>query len=512
MHRHRRSAPAALIFLWLLFALAGLLFSVSAGALSETFDCSVSQIFSEYPLASPDAVISSEIPPDKTDAAMLDAVGRCVLAAAADITAEGRRMLLIGLPADCFSEAFSVGHGEEPSGCTCAVLPLGESFPAVGETLPISDTLLPDGMLTVTGIAENTLSRFPEYAAEYDCFLYTDLAAWNREAAEGNARLLVLYESAWRDDPQKADAHLASLADDSAAERVFRYRDALERVRKDAEQEAELYAEELRGQEEQLSVLDTSLAALGEQIAAAEDALLSADAALERARQEFVSEMEYEEYFSANQTQMIEKQKKAEKKFSEMQADIDEKISALSELYRTRAEKEDEYDAISKKITGLSDALREMQSVPEIPAVSEEDAAWKFSFGDRSPLREALSAERAGKLRFFSCAGILFSDIAVLLCFCLGFLYTRKKNVLSLLPAVLFLICAVSGVIAGRYLLAAFLYPRLFSVPLPEGGIRLQWGKLLCFGAFPFLSFPAAALGALLRRKNIRHKRKDDNT
>ena len=522
----RKTVPAALVLLRVLLLLSSAACLALAFSLPAAFDRTVSDSFSRYPLAFPDAVIETRVLPDKIDRNAVSTVGHGTVGAALPRTIGGRSVLLVGLPESAFSSAFPTEEDKErsgPAGAFCTVLPLSKNSFSAGDVLTVPDSVLSADTLTITAETENPLSIFSALLHEqentYDCILYTDLSAWTEDAAEENARIFVEFGSSHKNDPKKAAAQLTSAAETTLSGRKTRYRarlakeaDALaaeQAAEQTAKQAAELLtanSAEAEALKKQISALDAVLTALEKTVPEAEQAFLSADSALEKARQAFNSDMEYAEYHAANQTGLVEAKEAAEAEFAVMQADADQKLKRLNELYAERLAAQEERQTAVAALAALADAALPEQtlSVGAVPAVTEDDVRWTLFFASDDPLFASLRTFGQKQARPFLYTGVFLLLLTAVFGFLLRYQYRRPRGVLLFLPVCLTLLGCAIGILSGGTYLLIKAFPRVYgaSLPVPET-------LFSAFSALPvllLLLFPlfCGAAGMLLRASRLR--------
>ena len=516
LHLHKRKRiPAGMTLLWLLLMLLSAAFLTAFSALGAAYDRNVSETLERYPLALPDAVILPELPPDETDLASLNSVGRGTVGALYPCRIDGQSVLLAGLPRDAYPSVFSCEDPDSvPHGLSCAVFPLKDgSLPGPGSTLAVPAGILDSTALTVSAQAENPLSAllpFPEISAEYDYILCTDLTAWNPEARDENACILVTYGSAR--SRTEADKALRSVSDAGLSARKTRYRAAMlasleEAEASEPEPVPDVSAADASVLRERLAALDRQLSELEAKIPAAEQAFLEADSALERARQAFNSEMEYHEYYAANQTGLIEAKAKAEAEFAGMQSVADDKLAALGVLYAARLDAQTEREQTAASLAALADADipdsgPDEPEQPAVPVLTDADAAWKIMFSSESAFRKALPAYREKALLPVCCAGAVLVLLSALLLFGLCYRYRMPRGILFVLPLCMLFLCLAIGILSGMSVLAGRLYPLMFSSVSAVPAVQPLRSFALLLPLF--LPIGAGVLGAVLRAKKLR--------
>lgn len=531
----RKTVPAALVLLRVLLLLASAACLMLAFSLPAAFDRAVSDSFSRYPLAFPDAVIETRVLPDKIDMNAVSTVGHGIVGAALPCTVDGRSVLLVGLAQNDLSSAFPAGEDKEqpvPAGAFCTVLPLSKNSFSAGDVPAVPDCVLSADTLTITAETENPLSVFSallnRQEEPYDCILYTDLSAWTEDAAEANARIFVEFGSTHKNDPKKAAAQLTSAAESTLSGRKTRYRarlakeaDALaaeQAAERTAIQTAELLTAnnaEAETLKKRISELDAVLSALEKTVPEAEQAFLSADSALEKARQAFNSDMEYAEHFAINQTGLIEEKAEAEAEFAVMQADADKKLKRLNALYTERLAAQEERRTAAAALAALADAALPEQTVPVgiVPAVTEEDVRWTLFFASDDPLFASLrSLGRKNARPFLFAGGLLLLLTAVF-----GFLhrfqyqYRRPRGALLFLPVCLTLLGCGIGILSGGTYLLEKAFPRVYgaSLPVPETLFSVSSAlPVLLLLLFPLFCGIAGMLLRASRLRSIKNRQK----
>ena len=522
----RKTVPAALALLRVLLLLASAACLALAFSLPAAFDRAVSDSFSRYPLAFPDAVIETRVLPDRIDMNAVSTVGHGTVGAALPCTVDGRSVLLVGLPESAFPSVFPTEEDADqtgPEGAYCTVLPLSENSFSAGDIPAVPDGVLSADTMIVTAEAENPLSVFSallkERESTYDCILYTALSAWTEDAAEANARIFVEFGSTHKGDPKKAAAQLTYAAETTLSGRKTRYRarlakeaDALaaeQAAERTAIQTAELLSvnsAEAETLKKRSSELDAVLSALEKEVPEAEQAFLSADSALEKARQAFNSDMEYAEYHAANQTGLVGEKEEAEAEFAVMQADADKKLRRLNELYAERLSAQEERQTAVNTLAALADAAlpEEPVSIGAVPAVTEEDVRWTLSFAADDPLFASLRTLGQKNARPFLFAGGFLLLLTAVFGFLLRYQYRRPRGILLFLPVCLTLLGCAIGILSGGTYLLQKAFPRVYGASLPDPSMRFSASSAL--PVLLFLLFPlfCGTAGMLLRASRLR--------
>jgi len=353
-------------------------------------------------------------------------------------------------------------------------------------------------VLTVVGIGTNTLDALaPLSDAAWQVLVFTPSAAlWDGFADTVSVLLLtdgragdVTAEAIRRLEEETAAARNAALQAGA--------QDALQRLTSAAQEADTMLTAQQIALQEITNRYDTVLL----RVAEAEENLLAANDALQKEQQEFVSDMEVNEYYAVRQVDLIPRRTLAEEGYAKKQAEIDLITASLNAAYADR--------------NTVSAELAEAQARLDILAAEAEaahaamDAAETAVSGAAAPWQIRLRGEEAAHLTMTAAAqdarrsGILPAAVILLLVWgavfgscCFG-RYTRAdvyRFTLIVSPSVLL------GILLGAYIVPGICFrtqfPALTAVTPQLFDGR---GMLVCAGLFVLLvllTAGAAAAGA----------------
>lgn len=359
------------------------------------------------PLGNPQLSISGIAVPDDALIADISEIGDGTPAVCYDTaTADGRKLRLISVGSDALPLLLQLTDGTLPQSPTdCAVVALSpNTAPAIGAALRPCDengeALLSDAgtpcTLTVVGIGENmqsVLSPITEPTVDYLVYTVSD-DAWHTEDAQN----CLFLTSCRTDDPISAvqalhrkhsGAQTAYLAAQAEAQRI-----ALLAAVTEADNAIT---------EQQITVqnLDNRLDTAKLRVTELENLMMDAVAALQAEQQQFVSDMEYNEYYALRQVDLIPRRDRAEEGYAKQEATIADIRTRLQTAYAERDTIMAEYTEAQTILTARQTeaeaaqaALEAWSGQPQIRA-----AAWDVTRAEQEPGYAALTAHAKARAR-----------------------------------------------------------------------------------------------------------------
>ncbi len=439
---------------------------------------------SAAPLANPTLCISGIAVTDDALIADISEIGDHTPAVCYDTeTADGMTVRLISIGHAGITDALQMTDGSLPQSPTdCAVVALTRSTaPAIGSAIRPCDEngvalLSADGTpctLTVVGIGENihsALSPITDPSVDYLVYTVSD-EAWHTEDAQS-----CLFLTACRtDDPfsavqalrlKHADAQTAYLA-----ARAEEHRAALLSAAAQAE-------DAVTDQQVTVQSLDNRLDTANLRVTELENRMMDAVAALQAEQQQFVSDMEYNEYYALRQVDLIPRRDRAEEGYAKQEAVIDALHAELLTAYADRdaiAAEHADADAVLTALQNTADealaALDQFDSQPQIRA-----AAWEITRAEQQSGIAALTAHAGEQTENAWLLCGIFSAvffIGSILCYAVSRRTMLTAGQLSLLavltavPAVLFGGCVLTGaVFAHTYPALTGIFPQTAFQPM----------------------------------------------
>ncbi len=318
-----------------------------------------------YPnsLANPQLTVSGIAVPD--DALISDVIGisDCNPAVCYDAqTADGKKIRLINIGYGAVTLALHMTDGYPPqlTPYECAVVALSpNAAPALGTVIRPCDEngealLSADGtpsQLTVVCIGENihsALSPISDPAVDYLVYTVSD-EAWHAEDAVN----CLLLDDCRTDDPyadvqalyqKHADAQTAYLAAQTEAQRT-------ELLTAAEEADNAVLAQEIA-----LQNLDNRLDTANLRVSELENRMMDAIALLQAEQQQFVSDMEYNEYYALRQVDLIPRRDRAEEGYAKQEAAIDAINEELHTAYAERNQIAEEHTAAEQTLSALQES------------------------------------------------------------------------------------------------------------------------------------------------------------
>ncbi len=232
------------------------------------------------------------------------------------------------------AEAFyMLKEGRMPqNGSECVISSVRGAFYEIGDTLVLWSGETPLYRLTVVGLADDGDSMLSAFVNKTDATVIPTVHIYRPEdgsrAAEGDALCYIAAITGTEDANASADALKLYAKANYEAETDTAYvpdTDAMDAAQA-AVNEAEI---------QRLRIVN-QIASLDIAAREAEDAYLSASAALEYERQEFLSSMERHEAVRANQTQLITRKEAAEETFAKKEAELAVLYEEIEGVYAER--------------------------------------------------------------------------------------------------------------------------------------------------------------------------------
>ena len=406
-------------------------------------------------------------------------------------TADGKKIRLMNIGCSAIAMAFDITDGYVPqlTPYECAVVELTPgTAPAIGSAIRPCDEngevlLSADGTpctLTVVGIGENILSALsPISNPTVDYLVYTvSDEAWHTEDAVN----CLFLDGCYSDDPYAAAQELNRKHSD--VQTAYLAAQA-EKTRTDLLAAAETADNAILAQEIVVQNIDNSLDTANLRVAELETRMMDAVAALQAEQQQFISDMEHNEYYAVRQVDLIPRRDRAEEGYAKQEAVIDGIHGELQTAYAERDAIAAERDAAVQTLAELHSAAEQthaaldaMDSEPQIRAVS-----WDITTAEQEPGTAAMYAHTASlaKSAWLLC-------IALAAVFFIGsiFVYSVSRRavispshfavsaLLAALPAVLFGACVLTDLVfahtfpalTGTFALTGFSPLTLLLLPI----------------------------------------------
>ncbi|MBQ7983468.1 MAG: hypothetical protein IJ302_07855 [Clostridia bacterium] len=420
--------------------------------------------------------------------------------------ADGTRLLLAA-PADGLQETpglFTLTDGRMPQNeSECVVVLQDEAARAlyeIGAAVRPVDGAGADGhcVLTVVGIGTNTLDTLaPLSESAWQVLVFTPSASlWGGFADAASVLLLtdgaegtVTAEAIRKIEDETASARNAVLQANA--------QDALLQLTS-AAQEAD---NALTAQQIALQEITNRYETVLLRVAEAEANLLAANDALQKEQQEFVSDMEVNEYYAVRQVDLIPRRTLAEEGYAKKQAEIDLITASLHAAYADRNTVSAELAAAEVRLASLTAAAEAAHAALDAAEAAGTNGAAPWQIRLRSEetahLTMTASAHMARRSGILPSAAVLLLTWGAVFGICFFGRYTRSdvyRFTFMALPAVLL------GILLGAYILPTFCFrtqfPALTAVTLQlfDGG-----SAVACVGLFVLLvllTAGAAAAGA----------------
>ena len=426
-------------------------------------------------------------------------------------TADGKQIRLIGMNNGSLNLLLHVTDGYVPqlTPYECAVVALSpNAAPAIGTAIRPCDEngnviLSADGtpcQLTVVGIGENihsALSPITDPAIDYLVYTASD-EAWHTE----DAVYCLLLDGFRTDDPYAAAQTLYQTHAD--AQNAYLAAQAEER-RTALMIAAEEADKAVLAQEIVLQNLDNRLDTVNLRVSELENNMMDAVALLQAERQQFVSDMEYNEYYALRQVDLIPRRDRAEEGYAKQEAVIETINAELHAAYAERNQLAAEHAAAEQTRAALQDsadtALAALKSLQNQPHTT---AAWDIIPEEQHPgyvilQTHAAAVRKTAMLVSMIALGIYLVGSITLYAVSHRVTQTLFRAICSAaliaVPAILFGGCMMTK------LIFASSYPALRETLV----ISIQAGDILGTGAIVLLaaavvSFIASAVGHRIQR------------
>ena len=407
-------------YLLLIPLFAAVLLSAFALSYSGQIDAELQSLHQISPLANPTLILSQEGGGKlNLDSAALDGlseIGDCTSVICYDTeTADGIRIRLLAMDTDAHS-AFVLTEGRMPQNETECVLVSLTNVPAsditntsavygvqIGSAIrpcdENGDVLIPQNgvvpcMLTVVGIGENILSALsPITQNDTDILVYTvSDEAWNTSSTDD----LLYLTDCTVDDPPAAVQAIYTAAKDRYLNRLASSLIAEEQTPHLAAAEAADRA--VLAQEISIQSIENRLGTAELRVTEVETLMMDAVAALQAEQQDFVSDMEYNEYYALRQVDLIPRRDRAEEGYAKQEEVIAQYEETLRTAYADR-------DIIRAELQHAQDVLVSLQQTADEAHVALDLAlsaarntdfgTWKLTSQDRMSGLLALQAHAA---------------------------------------------------------------------------------------------------------------------
>ncbi len=422
------------------------------------------------PLANPQLYIIGNTTADNALLSDLANVGDVTSAVICDTEAvDGTSLRLTAMSDDDLEKAFRLTDGRMPQAeHECVVVALyPTAAPAIGAAiLPCGDDgtvmLSSDGktpcMLTVVGIGENTLSALASIAeSSAGLLVYTEgNTLWNNT----DAKSCLLLTDCTVPDPFSAvqnvcrkhsDAQSAYLAAQIAQNRISLLTAA--EAADNAVTEQEIIVQNLDNQ------LDTATLRASE----LETEMMDAVAVLQAEQQQFVSDMEYNEYYALRQVDLIPRRDRAEEGYAKQEAVIaalnDELHVAYAERDAIAAERNAAVITLTAMQTAAEEALAALKDAElqtETPAVSWDITHAEQEAGTAALMQHASSNEKIAWMLSAALAAVFFIGSIIV------YAVSRRTGFTAIPYSVIALLCAIPAVLFGGCVLPGAVFTHVF--------------------------------------------------
>ena len=372
------------------------------------------------PLANPQLTVTSDtgdaLYAEEQTLSRLSAIGNPVAVVRYDTeTVDGLRIRLLATEDTALEDSFVLTEGRMPQNRTeCVIVGLVPASPDIasavsGTDIGIGSAIRPCGKngevltdnqtgtpccLTVVGIGENVLSALaPITDSTVQLLVYTaDDPCWQNP---DTTDCLYLTDCS-TDDPAAA---VSAIASETAAARDA-YRIALAEQRITAAAAAAKEADNaVIAHEITVQTVENRLNTANLRVSEAETNMMDAVAALQAEQQEFVSDMEYNEYYALRQVDLIPRRDRAEEGYAKQEEVIAQMNETLHAAYAER-------DAIAVELQHAADVLAGLQAeattahtaLRQLQTQNEQGAqmqSWSITAADAHPAYVRLRAHAA---------------------------------------------------------------------------------------------------------------------
>ncbi len=417
-------------------------------------------------------------------------------------TADGKQIRLIGMNNGSINLSLHVTDGYAPqlTPYECAVVALSpNTAPAIGTVIRPCDEngealLSADGtpcQLTVVGVGENihsALSPITDPAIDYLVYTASD-EAWHTEDAV-NCLFLVGCHS---DDPYSDVQALYKKHSDAQSAYLAAQAEERHTALTLAAAEADNAVTE---QEIIVQNLDNRLDTAALRVAELESRMMDAVAVLQAEQQQFVSDMEYNEYYALRQVDLIPRRDRAEEGYAKQEA-------VIAEIHRELLTAYEERDKIASECHIAAQTLAEMQNHAEqtlaaLDAFAREPqtraASWDITTAKQEPGIAALTAhasslEKSAWILCAAFAAVFFIGSIIV------YSVSRRTVIAPSSFAVSALFAALPAVLFGGCVLTNFVFAHAY--PALTGTFSLTGFSPLMLLLLPLTAL-LAALSAIL--------------
>jgi len=462
------------------------------GAIPVHMDKTVEALASRAPLSSPDVIIS----PFTLQPSRFSDDARSALEEYGDLTLittlittdrSGLPILAVGMPQSALSKSISLREGRLPQNENeCVIVSVGtlsQSFAVIGSSVSFEENETP---LTVVGIGENLHGILDIYDRDVTvCVSYTGLADTITDPAamiyttdrasytQNNA----VCELALLDLNSTVEMLSAQKLTESLTERVNMkqdqnnldaYNDLIETVRLRSD-ELRTLQKQITTQEIRVQELENQLDVATLKIVETENLLFDEMNALQTEKQEFIAQMEINEYYCINQVTLIPRRERAEEGYALHQKEIDTLTEVLHSAYRERNSVKAALQTEQLALAEMGETCTEMEQ--QLLLLSNAYIAFVDPHirvtlrgqteGERT-LNSLVLSERRSQ---WTTAAVLFTASAVLTVLFFSAIPYRKKWIREFLFSVA--VFSMIGVVFGTCILPYATYRRVFP-PLAE--------------------------------------------
>ena len=434
----------------------------------KRIDSALASLERKTPLANPEIRISGIITTDAL-AADLAKIGKATPAVIYDTeTAVGTPIRLNAMHADDLDKAIRLTEGRMPqSAYECVVVALyPTASPAIGAAiLPCGEDgtvlLSADGktpcMLTVVGIGENTLSTLaPITESSVGLLIYTtDASVWNT----ANAESCVLLTDCTVPDPFTA---VQTISREHSAVQTAYLKEQTAQRRTALLAAAETADNAVTEQEIIVQNLDNRLDTASLRASELEKEMMDAVAVLQAEQQQFVSDMEYNEYYALRQVDLIPRRDRAEEGYAKQEAVIaalnEELHAAYAERDAIAAEREAAVDALTALHTAAEEALAILNTAEkQTPAtVSWEITCAGQEAGTALLIAHASSYEKIAWMLSSALAAVFFIGSIIV------YSVSRRPGFTAIPFAGIALVCAIPAILFGSCVLTNAVFRHFF--------------------------------------------------
>ncbi len=458
---------------WSLLLLIPLLAAVILGAFGFSVPVRTAKLLeaanASAPLANPTLTLLGVQHADTASANALSALGSVCRASVLDTKSiDGTRIRLIETDPFQPEQMLVLTEGRMPQNdrecvivpCADTPLPLCQIGAAVrpcrtdGSILsyPITEDSPAPFVLTVVGIGRNVLSDTASLSqAQTQAYVYTsaDLTA----VSENTVQMLYLTEYTASTPIKQAVFRVYESSDDARAAEL---RAHLEAVLSAAKEAAERADDALTDQEILVREAENSIAIAELRIRESEDALITALTTLLAEKQEFVSNMEVNEFYAIRQVDLIPRRDRAEEGYAKQQAVIDGITAELNDAYAERNAVQRTLDertsVLNQKTAELASANAAYAAASAALEANAPLAAWEIVARGDEPAHAALTASAAGTRRAALIAACVLAAVTLIgLTLVLARQSLMPRNLVPLLP--MLALIGVVGAIIGAGIL-----------------------------------------------------------